>query len=261
MTEPLEAVVSETASALIQNAQRLGLTWQMRTATVAYGTNPAAVSAILDGDSVPIGMVSTIGPLGVGQRVYVTQVPPSGNFVTGLIDAPGQFVTRKLLTASAATITLNIPAAVTVLDIYWTLRSDEGPGVAAAGSFQINGSSAAGYITRYWQVANTTGSAGTHTQSFGTTSALFGIYPTGAATSGRYGGGHINFQGWNDPHSGSITWVFHSGEENALNAGVFLDGEGIFTVTGPYTSIVFTPGAAGNWVSGSQITAVGVIAP
>lgn len=70
--------------ALVEQAKRLGLTWDVRQATVTNGENPAAVLAILDGDTQPIGMVSTIGSLLTDARVYVVVVPPAGNFIFGI---------------------------------------------------------------------------------------------------------------------------------------------------------------------------------
>ncbi|HET6482261.1 MAG TPA: hypothetical protein VFG35_19820 [Actinoplanes sp.] len=79
--------------ALQDNAQRLGLTWQLRPATVVSGPNPATanrVTIVMDGDvgstPAPIEAVSMIGPLAFGMRVYVIISPPAGNHVVGLVD-------------------------------------------------------------------------------------------------------------------------------------------------------------------------------
>lgn len=95
MTEPelaLEQMAPELigtgAQAVVDNAKRLGLTWTLRLATVINSSNLAAVSAIYDGDTVAIDMTSMIGVLGPGQRVYVIGVPPSGNYIVGLVLSP-----------------------------------------------------------------------------------------------------------------------------------------------------------------------------
>jgi hypothetical protein len=77
------------AQAIVDNAKRLGLTWTLTLATVT-SINP--VQAITDGDTVIIGMTSMIGPLTLGQRVYVIQVPPSGNFIVGSTSGARPFV-------------------------------------------------------------------------------------------------------------------------------------------------------------------------
>jgi hypothetical protein len=77
-------LISAGGKAIVDNAKRLGMTWTLRLATIVDVTE-GAVTGIYDGDTVAIDMVSMIGPLAVGQRVYVVQVPPSGNFILGLI--------------------------------------------------------------------------------------------------------------------------------------------------------------------------------
>ena len=78
-------LISVGAQAVVANANRLGLTWQLRLARVTEGDDPFAVSALYDGDSTEIDMVSMIGALLPDTRVYVIQVPPAGNFIVGLI--------------------------------------------------------------------------------------------------------------------------------------------------------------------------------
>lgn len=73
------------AQAIVSNAGRLGLTWQLKLATVENGIDSAAISAIFDNDSVAIPMISTIGTLLTGTRVYVIEVPPAGNFIVGVV--------------------------------------------------------------------------------------------------------------------------------------------------------------------------------
>lgn len=93
MTEPdptLPEVSPEDQSAAVigalkNRARELGLTWDVKLATVVDGGNAAAVLATYDNDTVPIAMVSMVGALGVDQRVYVLDIPPSGNFITGTV--------------------------------------------------------------------------------------------------------------------------------------------------------------------------------
>jgi hypothetical protein len=84
LTQPeiLSEVVGVTAKAVVDNADRLGLTWSLRLATVT-GKNGEFVTARYDGDSAGIDMVSMIGPVAASSRVYVLKVPPSGNFIVG----------------------------------------------------------------------------------------------------------------------------------------------------------------------------------
>lgn len=78
------AMAQAQTQALIENAQRLGLIWVRRPATIS-SADLGAVTAIFDGDTEPIAMTSMIGPVGVDQRVYVDIVPPAGNFIVGIV--------------------------------------------------------------------------------------------------------------------------------------------------------------------------------
>ena len=80
-------------AALIQtvkdNARRLGLAWDVTMAQVSNigGADPTNVSVIFDSDSdsgaVTAGVISMIGVLAPGERVYVMTVPPAGNYIIG----------------------------------------------------------------------------------------------------------------------------------------------------------------------------------
>ena len=86
MTEPgVAADAQYTVQAVQDNAERLGLIWKRKRATVTSIGGP--VMAILDADTEPIAVTSMIGVVAVDQRVYVDVVPPSGNFISGLIGA------------------------------------------------------------------------------------------------------------------------------------------------------------------------------
>lgn len=82
MTEQVIAA-DEAVKAIKDNADRLGLTWQIRYATVSNGDDPTAVLVVMDGDTVTIEAVSLIGELGFGARVAVIQVPPAVNYIIG----------------------------------------------------------------------------------------------------------------------------------------------------------------------------------
>lgn len=85
MTSPHEISSEAAVQALVNNAERLGLTWDLKPATVQR-SNPLEI--LMDGDDANIGATSMIGPVGPGQRVYVLVVPPSGLFVVGVPGLP-----------------------------------------------------------------------------------------------------------------------------------------------------------------------------
>lgn len=69
-------------------ADRLGLTWQMRQATVYSIANPAAAWITFDGDTQPVPAVIMQGPIIATDRVYVIAgVAPQGNYIVGLAGA------------------------------------------------------------------------------------------------------------------------------------------------------------------------------
>jgi hypothetical protein len=76
-------LISVGAQSIVGRASSLGLTWGLRPATVVKGDDPTAVRAVYDGDTITITMTSMIGSLSPNARVYVQQVPPSGNYITG----------------------------------------------------------------------------------------------------------------------------------------------------------------------------------
>lgn len=86
---PASDQAAATTDAIVDRAKHLGLTWGLRMATVDDGTVASAVLATYDGDDVSIGMVSMVGTLTAGARVYVLQVPPGGNFIISGSSPPG----------------------------------------------------------------------------------------------------------------------------------------------------------------------------
>lgn len=97
-----------TVSALAENADRLGLTWGMRPATVvSYDWDSNTAFATYDGDDTPIGMVSLAGPLLAGFRVMVMAVPPSANFIVSTLGIPesGTLAIRLRVTSNQTVTT------------------------------------------------------------------------------------------------------------------------------------------------------------
>jgi hypothetical protein len=121
MTEPLPtndpaaSLIGLGAQALIDNAKRLGLTWQLRLATVVDGISANQLLVKLDGDDTPITAVSMVGFVSTNRRVYVISVPPSGNFVVGWISGnfPQRVATTVRTTAGAGFTAETIQDSVT----------------------------------------------------------------------------------------------------------------------------------------------------
>lgn len=88
MTQP--GFTGAQTQALQENADRLGLVWKKRPATIVSpeSDDPTGVTAVMDGDTVAINVYSLVGFLPVGARVMCDIVPPSGIYVVGYIGAP-----------------------------------------------------------------------------------------------------------------------------------------------------------------------------
>ena len=98
-------LISTGVQAMIDNAQRLGFTWVLKPATVRFTNVSVGVQAQYDNDDTTITMFTMIGPLAVGDRVYVLEIPPAGNFIVGYAKAErasSDFITTQENTGSAA---------------------------------------------------------------------------------------------------------------------------------------------------------------
>jgi len=114
--EVLPETVAVAAQAIVANAQRLGLTWTLRIATVNIVTSESRVDAVYDGDVEAIGMENITGEaLATGLRVYVLMVPPGGNFIVGFVGDQGDLFANASTAGSLASATgaseVAIPAA------------------------------------------------------------------------------------------------------------------------------------------------------
>ena len=87
MTDPSD--VDALIPALSENADALGLTWQLRPATVMFNSNGIA-SVRFDGDAAEINarVVPLVDNVVVGDRVMVMIVPPGSNYIIGKFTAP-----------------------------------------------------------------------------------------------------------------------------------------------------------------------------
>lgn len=80
----LPDVVTATVQTIVSQSQALGLTWNLRLASITT-ISSRNLTVILDGDTATIGAINMCGtPLLAGDRVYVLMIPTSGNYVVGL---------------------------------------------------------------------------------------------------------------------------------------------------------------------------------
>lgn len=84
-------VATSAVKALVDNAKRLGLKWQINFATtvephLSSGTE-FTDTAIIDGDTASITVVSLVGLIPNGSRVAVLSVPDGANYIIGMLAA------------------------------------------------------------------------------------------------------------------------------------------------------------------------------
>lgn len=83
--------IGAALSEFMAQAQRLGITWSMRLATVTgditFIQTATSTRIVLDGDDARITANSLIGRLAGTTRVFVLFVPPAGAYIIGRLDA------------------------------------------------------------------------------------------------------------------------------------------------------------------------------
>lgn len=242
---PDDAASDASSQAVISEANRLGLQWQLRAATI---TSFSPVLGIYDGDTVSIAMTSMVGSVRIGQRVYVIAVPPSGNFITGFTTGP--YLARQTLATTQPTVIFNnIPSALRRLTVRFSSRVSGAVNLAFLG-VQVNGDASTSYFWEQTQGLNTTASA----TPFGPLANGIVGFSTGAsAGAGSFGVGVADFVNWDQAQSSRLAWVFNSGGFGTGVANfVNLSGTGLYgAATTRYTSLTFIAGS-GSFISGTD---------
>ena len=254
MPPDVPEATSDLVKQLQDNARGLGLVWVMRKATVAAGANVAAVTAVMDGDTVAVSMISMVGPLRTASRVWVLSIPSGGNYITGTISGgASNYSQRQTLTATAASVTFTgIPSAgLRRLRISYMARADNATTVQFT-QMRVNGDATGVYFYQYGLAQNAAFAAA---PGSGTTSAIAGLNPAASAALGVYGSGQIELVGWDDgglAGSSRLNYTFVSQAMGPTTATFTTAwGGGFYSVARPYTSLTLFP-QTGNWVAGSD---------
>ena len=125
MTAPSPAVPASVeiaaAQEIVADADRLGLQWQIRPATVQRIIDATSVLAVYDGDTEPVPMVQLVGGVGPNDRVYAIFVPPQGNYIISL--PAYQYNTDVITTDVAATQTTVGAAELDLARLSWPAMS------------------------------------------------------------------------------------------------------------------------------------------
>lgn len=113
------------AEAIVTNADRLGLKWSLRPASVSGGSDVTAISLVLDGDETLVNAYSLIGPLSSDARVMVMVVPPSGLYVVGYVGEQAINNSRvfRYIPSSPQSVTGTTPTALAGATFTFTKRA------------------------------------------------------------------------------------------------------------------------------------------
>lgn len=127
MTTPVPAdpsldapsLVGTGIQSLVNESRRLGISWQLTMATV---TNADALQVVCDGDTESITVVSMIGAIETGMRVYIIQVPPSGNYIAGTATVYDPIAGSGYGNTAGLVATSTVNAEVAVPTISWNVQ-------------------------------------------------------------------------------------------------------------------------------------------
>lgn len=247
------ADVTQMIQALRENAQRLGLTWQLRPATVTSIAVDGTVGVTLDGDTEETPAVTMTGRTPeISTRVFVISVPPAGLFIVGMMGR--DYRARKILTAADTVTFTNIPRELRSLRLTWRARS-AGAVVAENILMQVNSNTGANYYTQQGQFSNATVVAAA---SSALTSAIVGVIVGASAAAGNFSTGTIDLPGWD---ASASTFLGFNGYSQGIGTSVatFLNNtaSGVCNVSGPYATIkLFT--SSGNFAAGSDFQLEGL---
>jgi hypothetical protein len=246
---PSLVAADASTQAVVENAQRLGLKWDLKPATVvAIG---AEIQVLIDGDTTALTAISLIGGVYLTQRVFVVIIPPGGIFI--LVAVP--FSSKLVLAAAQTSVNFVVPSNMTEVELGYCARSDINAAVAQI-QIRINGNSGNLYTTENTQ-GNGAGTASSLVNS-NAPSAFIGLITALTASAGIFGAGKVWFHNWNVTVPGPtfLNWTYNN---EAIASGGFSNvGGGVVNLGPPYTSIQIIP-QSGNFIAGSSFYVKGTI--
>lgn len=251
-SNPHSVAADASTSALVENADRLGLKWDLRPATVFsieqdphHGKDTPDVTVTVDADSVNLRATSMIQDLQVGERVFVIIVPPGGLFICGRSTSLSKYQKRITLTSSQSPVSfVDIPPNLRELELSYAARSDTSAQITEI-RMRINNGGA--YFTEITQ-----GNAGVTASLLINSSAaqaFIGHVAAATAGGGLMGVGKVWFEGWDMANSTLLAWTFNNGV--MASGGVQNVGSGSMTTNVIPSEIDLFP-QAGNFIAGSS---------
>lgn len=157
------AAAGELVGQIQDSARKLGLTWQMVKATVYEVTSSSEMTVIVDGDTIPVGVISMVGPVPVAGRVWVMIVPPGGLYVVGTTDGrfgagpigkPGLLTSGNVAASAAAEVA--IPAASWATEPELTIANNRIAKLTYSVFFVVSAATDSRTVLRYRKGSETT---------------------------------------------------------------------------------------------------------
>lgn len=179
--------ISVLVQQLVVEAQRLGLIWTLKPATIK---DESTMRGLVDGDTAEISLISLVGRLPVDTRVMVAEVPPAGEYVIGQLSRNEPAIGQSMLRVVADDVPLvntanplaniiatfpNLPSDATfrILGWLWWTSTSTTPDFQA--QFDGLGAGASSLIAQPTSATGTTGSVDT-----GVATAITTAHPRGS---------------------------------------------------------------------------------
>lgn len=166
----------------------------------------------------------------------------------------GPYRDSSTLGSAASSITIsNIPTYLKSVVLRCSLRGDT---ATAFTNVQIQ--IGADTSTSNYIYSLTYTNAGAHNFGTGTTTGyiLAAFAPAATSTAGLFGSTVVDFAGWDSPHANCLAATLRGGYTASAANHLYGYGQGAYLGGSAYTSIKVYP-AAGNWVTGSEVSVVG----
>lgn len=243
-------LISTGAQALIDSANKLGLTWQLKLATIGSNPTPTqptpAVLGILDGDTDPISLTSILGyPPPMGARVYVLVIPPAGNFIIGNAAATGAPFFRRYYVNGLTSQNVSIPSNLRHIRVYWKCCMTSGGAVSM--QCRVNGDATA---NQHIILGITQTNAALAAFQSAALDWLIGILPQVAS---GFGQGILDIWDWDKPSVGYLPFQAQSACPAAGVNNYYDALGGHYIPVGPYSSLLFFPSGGVIWGPNSEI--------
>lgn len=166
--------------------------------------------------------------------------------------------TSQTLASNSATVSFtSIPTTLKTLRLDWTGRSTSGLSFSNL-YLRVNNNSGAVYATNVSNVVNTTQT--NYVSINGPNVAHVGTLATSTAGStSNYGNGHVEFTGWDNPHTGGsyLNFRFQSHYYESAGTSSYWHGGGLYFAAGPFNRIDLSTDT-GNFVTGSEFVLTGM---